>query len=126
MTATEQTDLDRLITAMAECRELVRDAHAATKDLRTAIREAKTETAGLAASEVDGRVRAEIDAELARLDGATSAAITAAADEVASRFDAFGESLLGKETYWLTAAGRRAQARPDDRPMSAGPDSLRP
>ena len=43
-----------------------------------------------------------------------------------ARFDRFGESLLGKDTYWLTAAGRRTQARPDDGPMPAGPDSLRP
>ena len=116
MTTTE-SDLDRLITAMAQCRELVRDAHTATKDLRTAIRDAKTETAGLAATEVAGRVRAEVDAALAHLETGTAAAITAAADQVTARFDRFGESLLGKDTYWLTAAGRRTQARPDD----AGP-----
>ena len=30
-----------------------------------------------------------------------------------AEFDRFGESLLGKETYWQKASGRRAAARPD-------------
>ena len=28
-------------------------------------------------------------------------------------FDRFGEALLGKETYWQKASGRRSAARPD-------------
>jgi hypothetical protein len=32
---------------------------------------------------------------------------------VIAEFDRFGESLLGKETYWQKASGRRAETRPD-------------
>ena len=35
------SDLDRMEGAISECREMIREAHAATKDLRTAVREAK-------------------------------------------------------------------------------------
>ena len=36
------SEVDRLEAAMNECREMVREAHAATKDLRAAVREAMT------------------------------------------------------------------------------------
>ena len=45
-------ELDRLEAAMSECREMIREAHAATKDLRAAVREAKQEARTLAADEV--------------------------------------------------------------------------
>src|SRR5271166_3415277 len=37
------SELDRLEAAMGECREMIREAHAATKDLRAAVREARRE-----------------------------------------------------------------------------------
>src|SRR5262245_20529455 len=37
------SELDRLEAAAGECREMIREAHAATKDLRAAVREAKGE-----------------------------------------------------------------------------------
>jgi chromosome segregation ATPase len=41
------SELDRLEAAIGECREMIREAHAATKDLRAAVREAKRETQDL-------------------------------------------------------------------------------
>ena len=40
----------------------------------------------------------------------------------------FGESLLGKETYWQTASGRRAVTRPDTDVVPPGiqPEGSRP
>ena len=42
-----------------------------------------------------------------------SEAIGAATQKVIAEFNRFGESLLGKETYWQKASGRRAALRPD-------------
>ena len=49
------SELDRLEAAVSECREVIRDAHAATKDLRAAVREAKRELQDLAKNEVAPR-----------------------------------------------------------------------
>ena len=48
------SDLDRLEAAISECREMIREAHAATKDLRIAVREAKKELRELTKDEVAG------------------------------------------------------------------------
>jgi phage shock protein A len=97
------SELDRLEAAMSECREMIREAHAATKDLRAAVREARQEMRVLAAAEVAAHIQAE----------RTGEAVTAATQKVIAEFDRFGEALLGKETYWQKASGRRSAARPD-------------
>jgi hypothetical protein len=107
------SDLDRLEAAVAECREMIREAHAATKDLRAAVRDAKRELHDLAKDEVAARVELEVSRQLTDLDEQTRAAITTATQKVITEFDRFGESLLGKETYWERASGRRAVPRPD-------------
>ncbi len=107
------SELDRLEAALGECREMIREAHAATKDLRTAVREARQEVRALATDEVTAHVQAEVSRQLEELDERTREAITAATQKVISEFDRFGESLLGKETYWQKASGRRAATRPD-------------
>ena len=107
------SELDRLEAALGECREMIREAHAATKDLRAAVREARQEVRALATDEVTAHLQAEVSRQLADLDERTREAITAATQKVISEFDRFGESLLGKETYWQKASGRRAAARPD-------------
>jgi len=107
------SELDRLEAALGECREMIREAHAATKDLRAAVREAKQEVRALATDEVAAHVQAEVSRQLEELGERTREAITAATQKVISEFDRFGESLLGKETYWQKASGRRAAARPD-------------
>jgi hypothetical protein len=107
------SELDRLEAAVGECREMVREAHAATKDLRAAVREAKKEVQALAKDEVATHVQQEVSRQLEELDERTREAITAATQKVIAEFDRFGESLLGKEAYWQKASGRRAAARPD-------------
>jgi chromosome segregation ATPase len=107
------SELDRLEAALGECREVIREAHAATKDLRAAVREAKQEVRALATDEVAARLQVEVSRQLEELGERTREAVTAATQKVISEFDRFGESLLGKEAYWQKASGRRAAARPD-------------
>ncbi|HEX4657384.1 MAG TPA: hypothetical protein VH307_08370 [Streptosporangiaceae bacterium] len=107
------SDLERLEVAVGECREMIREAHAATKDLRSAVREAKGELRALAKDEVAAQVQLEVSRQLDELGERTREAITAATQKVIAEFDRFGESLLGKEAYWQRASGRRSAARPD-------------
>ena len=107
------SELDRLEAALGECREMIREAHAATKDLRAAVREAKQEVRALGTDEVAAHIHAEVSGQLEELGERTREAIVAATQKVISEFDRFGESLLGKETYWQKASGRRAATRPD-------------
>jgi chromosome segregation ATPase len=114
------SELDRLEAALGECREVIREAHAATKDLRAAVREAKQEVRALTTDEVAARVHLEVSRQLEELGERTREAVTAATQKVISEFDRFGESLLGKEAYWQKASGRRAAARPDTDVMPPG------
>ena len=107
------SEVDRLEAAISECREVIREAHAATKDLRAAVREAKQEVRALATDEVAANIRAEVSQQLEELGERTRQAVTAATQKVISEFDRFGEALLGKEAYWQKASGRRAAQRPD-------------
>ena len=107
------SELDRLEAAMSECREMIREAHAATKDLRAAVREAKQEARALAAGEVAAQIQAELSRQLEELGERTREAVTTATQKVIAEFDQFGEALLGKETYWQKASGRRSATRPD-------------
>ena len=107
------SEMDRLEAAIGECREMIREAHAATKDLRAAVREARQELRTVAKDEVAAHLQTEVSRQLEELGERTQEAVTAATQKVISEFDRFGESLLGKETYWQKASGRRAAARPD-------------
>lgn len=107
------SELDRLEAAMNDCREMIREAHGVTKDLRAAVREAKQELRALTEDEVAAQIQSEVSRQLEELGDRTREAVTAATQKVIAEFDRFGESLLGKETYWQRAAGRRAAARPD-------------
>jgi len=107
------SELERLEAAVGECREMIREAHAATKDLRAAVREAKRELQDLARDEVSARIQGEVSRQLEELGERTREAVSTATQKVIAEFDRFGEALLGKETYWQTASGRRAVTRPD-------------
>jgi Glu-tRNA(Gln) amidotransferase subunit E-like FAD-binding protein len=107
------SERDRLEAAVSECREMIREAHAATKDLRTAVREAKKELHALAKDEVAAHIQQEVSRQLEELGERTREAVSTATQKVIAEFDRFGESLLGKDTYWQTASGRRAVPRPD-------------
>ena len=106
-------ELERLEAAVSECREMVREAHAATKDLRAAVREAKREMQDLAKDEVGAQIQDEVSRQLDELGERAREAVNTATQKVIAEFDRFGETLLGKETYWQTASGRRAVTRPD-------------
>jgi hypothetical protein len=114
------SELDRLEAAAGECRELIREAHAATKDLRAAVREAKRELQDVAKDEVAAQIQREVSRQLEELGERTREAVSAATQKVIAEFDRFGESLLGKETYWQTASGRRAVTRPDTDVVPSG------
>ena len=122
------SELDRLEAAAGECREMIREAHAATKDLRAAVREAKRELQDLAKDEVAVHIQREVSRQLEELGEGTREAVSAATQKVIAEFDRFGESLLGKETYWQTASGRRAVTRPDTgvMPLNILPDDNKP
>jgi phage protein D len=107
------SELERLEVAVGECREMIREAHAATKDLRSAVREAKEELRALAKDQVAAQVQLEVSRQVDELGERTGEAITAATQKVIAEFDRFGESLLGKEAYWQRASGRRSATRPD-------------
>ena len=107
------SELDRLEAAAGECRELIREAHAATKDLRAAVREAKRELQDLAKDEVAAHIQREVSRQLEELGEQAREAVSVATQKIIAEFDRFGESLLGKETYWQTASGRRAVTPPD-------------
>jgi phage protein D len=107
------SDLERLEVAVGECRDMIREAHAATKDLRSAVREAKEELRALTKDEVAAQVQLEVSRQVDELRERTEEAITAATQKVIAEFDRFGESLLGKEAYWQRASGRRSAVRPD-------------
>jgi hypothetical protein len=106
-------EVERLEAAVGECREMIREAHAATKDLRSAVREAKREMQDLAKDEVGARLQDEVSRQLEELGERTREAVSTATQKVIAEFDRFGETLLGKETYWQTASGRRSVTRPD-------------
>ena len=122
------SELDRLEAAAGECREMIREAHAATKDLRAAVREAKRELQDLAKDEVAVHIQREVSRQLEELGDRTQEAVTTATQKVIAEFDRFGESLLGKETYWQTASGRRSVTRPDTDviPPDIQPDDNKP
>ena len=115
------SELERLEVAVGECREMIREAHAATKDLRSAVREAKGELRALTKDEVAAQIQLEVSRQLGELDERTREAITTATQKVIAEFDRFGESLLGKEAYWQRASGRRSATRPDTDVLTLDP-----
>ena len=106
-------EVKRLEAAMDECRELIREAHGVTKDLRAAVRDARAELRTLVTDGVASRIEAEVTQQLDELAQRTAQAIDDATKKVISEFDAFGEALLGKQSYWEKASGRRSAKRPD-------------
>src|SRR5262249_60687249 len=102
---------------------MIREAHAATKDLRAAVREAKRELQDLATDEVAAQIQREVSRQLEALGERTQEAVSAATQKVIAEFDRFGESLLGKETYWQRDRGRRPVTRPD---TDGGPHGFPP
>lgn len=91
------TDRDSVERSAQQCREVVREAHEAIKDLRAAMAEqresVRTQFAELA--------RAELDAQVARqlklLENTTQRAMAAAVAKVTGEFDRLAGIFLGTE-----------------------------
>jgi hypothetical protein len=69
----------------------------------------------LAKDEIAAQIQLEVSPQLEELGEQTREAMSAATQKVIAEFDRFGKSLLGKETYWQSASGRRAVTRPGHR-----------
>jgi hypothetical protein len=119
------SELDRLEAAVGDCREMIREAHAATKDLRAAVREAKKELSVLAKDEVAAHIELEVSRQMEELGERTSEAVSAATQKVIAEFDRFGESLLGKETP-ATAPGPTTPPPTTPPPTTAPPTTPAP
>ena len=92
------SELDRLEAAIGECREMIREAHAATKDLRAAVREAKRETQDLAKDEVAAHIQREVSRQLEELGERTREAVSAATQKVIAEFDLYDLLLKGDKS----------------------------
>lgn len=99
-------DLDELPGRLIELRDLIRQAHEATSDLRAAIREAKALRDSLpAAAEkaVTEQVSAVVEKGLADFGGALDKAIEAGTQAVFRRFDKIEQLLLGEDPKSIRA-----------------------
>ena len=94
------SNLDELPGQLTELRDLIRQAHEATSDLRAVLREAKTVRDSLpAAAEkaVGDQLNAEIKAGLDSFGKALDKAIDTGTDAVFTRFDRIEKLLLGED-----------------------------
>ena len=94
------SDLDELPRQLVELRDLIRQAHEATSDLRAALREAKAVRDSLpAAAEkaVGEQLGKEIKAGLDSFGKALDKAIDSGTDAVFRRFDRLEQMLLGED-----------------------------
>ena len=94
------SDLDELPRQLIELRDLIRQTHEATRDLRAVLREAKAVRDSLpAAAEkaVTEKFNAEVEAGLASFHDALGKAIEDATQAVFRRFDTIEKLLLGED-----------------------------
>jgi hypothetical protein len=87
--------VDQLLEAVAELKALMPEAHAAIKDLRAVIKEAKQVAAGCAEQEVRERVVAAVHKGLEELTGATATAMEMSVSKVIGEFTKLEATLLG-------------------------------
>jgi len=94
------SDLDELPRQLTELRDLIRQAHEATRDLRAVLREAKAVRDSLpAAAEkaVTEKFQAEVQSGLASFQDALDKAIEDGTQAVFRRFDKLEKLLLGED-----------------------------
>lgn len=102
-------DLDELPGQLIELRELIRQAHEATSDLRAAIREAKTMRDSLPAAAqkaVTEQFSAEVESGLRSFREALDKAIDTGTQAVFRRFDRIEKLLLGEDDKSVRAGKR--------------------
>jgi len=84
-------------TAADELRELVRDAHAATKDLRQALRESQAYVDGQIKDQIEHAMGEEVRAGLAEYRTLVNRKIADAEDAVQQRFGRMIAAVLGED-----------------------------
>lgn len=90
--------IDRLVKATSEAREVIREAHAATKDLNQAIREARRLLTGeLTSPQVTQQINEAVTAQLDKLSIETQDAMRASVTHVQGEFDKLLAIFLGKD-----------------------------
>ena len=100
------SDLDELPRQLIELRDLIRQTHEATRDLRTVLREAKAVRDSLpAAAEkaVTEKFNAEVESGLVSFGAALDKAIEAGTQAVFRRFDTIEKLLLGEDAKSVRA-----------------------
>lgn len=102
--------------AAMDCRAVVTEAHEATRDLRTAIKEAREVNSTLAQKAIDERLEPIVVAEIAKMQKAVLDQIDRATKRVYERFDKIGDVLLHEEggeslAQLLTRVGKALRAR---------------
>lgn len=88
--------IDRLGAAAMECRELIREAHAATKDLRQAIKDAEQAVSNLAGPLIEAKCEAVLVEGIELYQEVLRKAIDKATEAVFHRFDTLADTLTGK------------------------------
>ena len=94
------SDLDELPRHLLELRDLIRQAHEATRDLQVALREARAMRDSLpAAAEkaVSEKLSAEVESGLASFGNALDKAVEDGTQAVFRRFDKIEKLLLGED-----------------------------
>jgi hypothetical protein len=102
--------IDRLAAATSDAREVIAEAHGATRDLRQALAEARELLARTVPEavrvELDSRLKEAIEANLAALGTETTKAIDAAVTRVGREFGRLERVILG------TDAEARSEGKP--------------
>ena len=94
------SDLDELPARLIDLRDLIRQAHEATRDLRAALREAHVMQDSLAVAAekaVTEKFSAEVESGLASFNDALAKAIEDGTQAVYRRFDRIEKLLLGED-----------------------------
>lgn len=138
MAAVTEDLIDRLGAAAKEARDLIRDCHAATKDLRTAIREGRELLAKEIAGAVGDRIDAQVSEGLTAYQDSLAKALETTDAGIQRRYDELcnimlygnkqgrGSSIVDEELERRgPAAGRAADTFPGNRDY-LGPDTQCP
>lgn len=85
--------VNALIEATAEAREVIRQAHEATKDLRQVVTEAKA----FIARDIEADIKAQVHEQITALGEATAKAMEKSVEKVGKEFERLEAIYLGKD-----------------------------
>lgn len=116
LAVTPELDLTKLEQLRDELRELIREAHGATKDLRQAVRDAKKAVE----SDIAETMKAEVERQVAHLGEATGKAMRAAVEKVHREFDRLEAIFTGTDPQ------SRHEGKPPLEELLRAPRPVRP